>query len=246
MFRIAICDNSPKDLQRNLDVVEKWTREVHGKDIMIDVFQNVGDLLCSHNLEKYALMILDILMPKESGIDFARAIRRKGDDTMVIFVSATTEYAMEAFGIQALGYVNKPVKYHEIKNLLDRARVIYDARPQKTMNILSNEGPVKIDLMDLVCVENSNRKIRYSLRDGRCVEVSRRIGIFEEMIEPIPSEKNFVQTHKSYFVNLRYIKQVQDHQVLMDNGMEIPVAKRRLKELQNRYIAYTFEGSDHS
>ena len=44
-------------------------------------------------------------MPKRDGISLAREIRKKGDETMVIYTSSTTEYAMDAFGIHALGYL---------------------------------------------------------------------------------------------------------------------------------------------
>ena len=60
------------------------------------------------------------------------------------------------------------------------------------------------------------------------------------MVAPLADEKEFVQTHKSFFVNLKYIKSIRENYVLLDNGTEIPVAKRRKTELQNKYMAYTF------
>ena len=105
---------------------------------------------------------------------------------------------------------------------------------------MGEEGPQKVPVMDITYVENIGRNVRYNLRSGREIEAGRRNGTFEEVVAPLADEKEFVQTHKSFFVNLKYIKCIRENYVLLDNGTEIPVAKRRKTELQNRYMAYTF------
>ena len=94
--------------------------------------------------------------------------------------------------------------------------------------------------MDITYVENIGRNVRYNLLSGREIESGRRNGTFDEVDAPLADEKEFVQTHKSFFVNLKYIKSIRENYVLLDNGTEIPVAKRRKTELQNKYMAYTF------
>ena len=226
MFRIAICDDSERDLRLNLDMVNKWKDDNSDSEIVVDAFHSPNDLLESHTEDMYHLWILDIVMPERDGISLAREIRKKGDETMVIYTSSTTEYAMDAFGIHALGYLPKPVEYAELKKTLDMTK--------------SEEGPQKVPIMDITYVENIGRNVRYNLRSGREIEAGRRNGTFEEVVAPLADEKEFVQTHKSFFVNLKYIKSIRENYVLLDNGTEIPVAKRRKTELQNKYMAYTF------
>ena len=115
MFRIAICDDSERDLRLNLDMVNKWKDDNSDSEIVVDVFHSPNDLLESHTEDMYHLWILDIVMPEQDGISLAREIRKKGDETMVIYTSSSTEYAMDAFGIHALGYLPKPVEYTELK-----------------------------------------------------------------------------------------------------------------------------------
>lgn len=240
MFRIAICDDSERDLRLNAELTEQWKKENTDSEISIDIFHSPGDLLKSHLEEMYHLWVLDIVMPEQSGISLAREIRKKGDETMVIYTSATTEYAMDAFGIHALGYLKKPVEYEELKKILDISKTLYDARPQKYIHITDSEGPQSIPVIDIVYVENIGRNVVYTLRSGRKIEESRRNGMFEDVVAPLAEEKEFVQTHKSFFVNLKYIKSIRENQVVLDNGTEIPIAKRRKSELQNRYMDYTF------
>lgn len=115
MFRIAICDDSERDLRLNLDMVNKWKDDNSDSEIVVEAFHSPNDLLESHTEDMYHLWILDIVMPERDGISLAREIRKKGDETMVIYTSSTTEYAMDAFEIHALGYLPKPVEYTELK-----------------------------------------------------------------------------------------------------------------------------------
>lgn len=242
MFRIAVCDDSRWDADKVKAIVQGWLDESWDGDGEVDVYESSSKLLESHRLERYDLLILDVLMPEQTGIELARSLRRGGDETMVIYASSTTEYAMDAFGIQALGYVPKPVDREVLTALLARARVLYDAKPKKWLTIKGSDGPAKIELMDIVYVENINRAAVYVLRDDRRIEVSRRSGTFEEMVDPVSSERAFVQIHKSFFVNMRYIKSLQDESVVLDGGTELPVARRRKAELKDRYMNYIFDG----
>lgn len=241
MLRIAICDDKERDADGVRRIVEAWVAREQKDEAEYDVFDSPALLLESHNAERYDLLILDVLMPEQTGIELARTLRRHGDETMVIYVSATTEYAMDAFGIQAIGYVEKPVNEDLLTNLLDRAAAIYRNRPRRQIPIMSNDGPVKVELMDIVYVENSYRDVIYVLRNDSRVCFSRRAGTFEEMIEPLPEEPLFVQVHKSFFVNMRYIKKINDETLLLDNGTELPIARRRKNELKDKYMNYIFE-----
>ncbi len=244
MFRIAICDDDAEDLYRTRSIVESWQKKTGKEETSFSTFKDSQKLLESHKIKEYNLLILDIIMPQKTGIEMAREIRKKGDDTMVIYISATTNYAMEAFGIQALGYIEKPVDRHTLLELLDRAWLLYQATPKKTLNIISDRNPVQINISDIVYIENSMRIVIYKLRNGKELKVSRRSGSFEEAIKPVSEEEAFAQVHKSYFVNMRYIKSLQAQSVLMDDGSEVPVSKRKMAELREKYIEYTFRNGN--
>lgn len=241
MLRVAVCDDTAKDLRDTYNIVERWAAAEGDNEVAAIKFESPASLLESHKKEHFDLLVLDVIMPEQTGIELARLLRKDGDETMVIYTSSTTEYAMDAFGIQALGYVKKPVDSGELISLLERALVLYRAKPKKWLTLMEKNRPVKTELMDILYVENRNRDVIYVLRSGGQIEVSRRSGTFEEVIEPIPSETAFVQIHKSFFVNMKYIRTIREESLLMDDGAELPIARRRKAELKDRYMTYVFE-----
>ena len=58
----------------------------------------------------YDLYLLDILMPCLSGIDLAQKVRERGENSEILFLTVTREYAVEAFAVKASGYLVKPVR----------------------------------------------------------------------------------------------------------------------------------------
>lgn len=228
-------------MQNTSDIVREWKNTRIGVDILIDEFIEAEELISRHEAECYDLIIMDIRLDSSNGIDIVKNFRARGDSTMVIYTSQYTDYAMDAFEIFALGYVEKPVSYNKMKPVLDRAGLLYQTRRREYIAIHTKPGMTKVETQDIVCVENNNRSVTYTICDGRKLKVSRRAGTFEGMIEPLPHEAGFVQTHKSFFVNMKYIRNIGDELCILDNGMEIPVARRRRSIFRARYMEYTME-----
>ena len=73
---------------------------------------------------KYDIIFLDVEMPEINGVDMARQIRKITQDVIICFVTSFDKYAIQAYGVEALAYVVKPVAYAELKRVLSRAVVL--------------------------------------------------------------------------------------------------------------------------
>ncbi|BBI36462.1 response regulator [Cohnella abietis] len=69
------------------------------------------------------LAFLDISMPRENGIDFARRLRENGKQTKLVFVTSHKEYALSAFDVYAFDYILKPVEQARIHKTVQRAQL---------------------------------------------------------------------------------------------------------------------------
>ncbi|WP_141503840.1 response regulator [Paenibacillus luteus] len=76
--------------------------------------------LSDHDVD---LIFIDIILPKESGIEFAKRLREEGRETKIVFLTSHKEYALPAFDVYALDYILKPVNQERLKQTIGRAAV---------------------------------------------------------------------------------------------------------------------------
>lgn len=152
---------------------------------------------------KTDLILLDIEMPKLNGIEFARKIP---DETMVIFTTAYSEYALEGFEVDALDYLMKPIDPARFDKAIDKAMayktMMEDAAknelPQDLDHIIvkADRKYIRIRLHDILYVEGLKDYLAIRLADKRIV-VRKTIKSMEELLP----KQQFLRVSKSYIVN---------------------------------------------
>ena len=201
------------------------------------------------------LVFLDINMPGLDGLAVVRQVKESGAEMPhVIFVTAYDQFAVEAFRLEAMDYLLKPVEKGRLAETIERARrVITEKRPaepsQSTMP-RQTPNPTRTKLL----VRNSNRQfivdandvIYATIDDGLITLVTTQ---FEghsnyrtiEDLQANLDKDTFWRVHRSYLVNINRIKEVvpwfkSSYQLRMDDKKhtEIPVSRvqtKRLREL---------------
>lgn len=247
MFRVAICDNEKSDIETMRLSVEKWMGADEARKVKITEFSESRKLYevitaSETGCHEYDLFLLDIMMPEISGISLGRLIREKQPAANIIYTTSSTEYALEAYGVQAIRYLLKPIRQEEIASALDTALALCQTNSIHTMLINDSNMAANIVIEDIMYVENSVRTLSYVMRGGRVIKSIRRNGTFEEAIAPLLELACFVQPHKSYFVNMNYVQSLILERVLMENGVEIPITRRRRSEVRSCYLQFIAKG----
>ncbi|NCB64453.1 MAG: response regulator, partial [Clostridia bacterium] len=106
-MRIAICDDDPRELSRLVHLLDAYRREA-GQEILCATFSSGGDLLEHMKGGEYDLILLDVLMPGQDGIQVAREIRSFDRAIKLLFLTASPEFAAESYGVDAFYYLLKP------------------------------------------------------------------------------------------------------------------------------------------
>jgi two-component system LytT family response regulator len=179
-------------------------------------------------------VFLDISIRDKSGLDLVRFAHDLKSE--VIFVTAHADYAIEAFRLSAGGYIVKPIDDADLikaVNLaLDRARhkklasMPGGSLTQERIGIPSDNAIDYVNVADIQYLESFNSYTRV-VTVGHEFISSYNIGKFKQVTD----NKNFFQVHRSFVVNLNFVKRYENTGVVvMENNKEIPLSRNHKDE----------------
>lgn len=179
----------------------------------------------------WELAFLDIEMAQLNGMSVAKKLREHAPQMALVFATAFAEYAVEGYEVQALDYLLKPIKLEKIVKVLERFITI---RPEETKYLILEVAgeQVRFDLSEIVFLEANKRDI---LVHTQTDSFTSRISLAE--VSDIIDER-FVQTHRSYYVNLEFITHLLKQAVQLSTGESIPLSRRQAKQTQSAFIEY--------
>lgn len=192
---------------------------------------------------KAEVIFLDISMPKTSGMQLAEALHKLKNPPAIVFVTAYSEYALDAFGVDAVDYLMKPVESDRLELALDKV----EARAPKA----EPAAPQSHSSAERIPVVKSGRKVLVPIDQIRYIEAKDdysciytdndrflstiSLAKLEEKLAP----HGFFRVHRGYIVNLEF---VEDVEVISSgilqlgiNGIEgkkISVSRRRVVALK--------------
>lgn len=238
MLSVCICDDDPKDAARVRALAEGFVRKHPEFPLSVETFFSSGDLL--ERLEEkgsFDVCLLDILMPHVGGLELARTIRTRHEMTEIIFLTASREYALDAFDVAACGYLVKPVEEEKFdRTVLAAAQRL--ARPENPSLLLKVKGCLRrIPFHDLVAVESFNHDRVCTLTDGSKAVTNDTL---VSLMERLSSDPRFFSPHRAYIINLEHIAALSPDSVLLSNGQQVPVSRANLPALKQAYIKYLF------
>lgn len=240
MINIAICDDNKSDLASLEQKVKKYLNDnnIHGEVVC---YEQATTLLSELSTKNFDLYILDVVMPEVDGIALGKAIRDAGKKASVIYITSSVEYALDAFKVHAIRYIEKPIDDEEFKSAMDFFCDVFVANPHTCVMVRDGNSVQTIFVEDVMYIENHLRSVTYYQKDGKKVTATRREGSFEDEVSAFVSTGLFLQSHKSFFVNMDHISSLKQESIVMDDGREIPIARKRLAEVKNGYMEHISE-----
>jgi DNA-binding LytR/AlgR family response regulator len=186
-------------------------------------------------LQRYPidLVFLDVRMPALSGINLAKMIKQ---NTMVIFVTAHSEFALDSYELNAIDYLLKPVKFDRFEKAVEKAKEYLQYiqnKPSTTDQVLyvrSEFSMNKIQVADILYIEGLADYLRIHLKDRKSV-VTRMT--MKAITEKLP-ESDFMRVHRSYIIPVHKMLSVRN-QVIFLPEIEIPIGKTYIKEFSARF-----------
>lgn len=235
MFRIAICEDEKVVLDYESSLVKDWAAgPLCGGGLELDTYISAEQFLFeSEDKAPYDLLIFDIQMKNINGMELAKTLRKRGCDSVIIFVTGVPDYAIEGYEVGAVRYILKPVKPEVLNGLLDAAFTERQKKAEDYFVLGQGTDVQKISFEKIVYIE---ARAHYVYMKGLDFEREWKAG-FAETAAAFDG-KGFFGLRRGLLVNLAHVARITRTDCVLDSGEILPVARGVYKELNEAFIEF--------
>jgi len=224
MFQIAVCDDDAAECSRLSDYASAYFshRNIPAE---IDTYQSGVQFLAAER--GYDLYFFDVMMPRLSGLETARALRKKEEEPVIIFVTSSLESAVEGYSVCAAGFVLKPIQPPAFEETMNR--VLKERFESRTaaIQVIHNRVPLELRLEKVAFFENRLHQVYVTLCSGEQFPINHKLGDLECRLSEY---SQFLRCHQSYLVNLDSVEQMGPDSFLLRQGMVVPVSRNYYRQ----------------
>lgn len=233
MINIAICDDEEVMSDELATLLYEFFSP---KNIEIKIFQfSSGSALLKSN-KHLDLIFLDIRMNGTNGMDVARILRGRNYKGYFIFVTVMEELVFHSFEVQAFDYFVKPVNHERFIKTMERLLSVMQNASETNLFIQRGNEWSIIPFDDIMYCEIINRKIYLHLEQQEVIDFYEKLENMEKKLD-----NRFFKCHRSYIINLKYVRTYKKDRACLCNGEEIPVSRLRNEEFTNAILQYMKE-----
>ena len=234
MIKFAICDDEPLMAQELAGHLADYMKENLITAYSVSSFSDGRALLDA--IDRFDVIFLDIQMEQPDGMETAKLLRRRGDHSLLVFVTVLKELVFDAFQVEAYDYLLKPLDRARFKQTMERVLRSLARKTAEDIVIQRGTGCEVVLLSDIVYCEVLGRKIYLHKHDGTVSDYYDKLEDLERRVDG-----RFFKCHRSFLVNLDYVRGCQDGQVLLAQGERIPASRLRERELTQALLRYMKE-----
>lgn len=203
----------------------------------IDAYSTGEDLLKAK--KHYNMVFLDIQMDGINGIDTAKKIREKDEDTILIFITGIKEYVFDAFDVSAFHYLLKPIEEKKLVSVYECAVSEVEKQKQqreKALFIKTRTRNVMLNQNRILYIESRAKKAEIHTMD-ETIEIYAALSELEEQLAD-----SFYRCHRGYLVNMAFITEYDRGNITLNNGETLILAKEKYSEFVKVYMRYLRNG----
>jgi len=242
-IRSILIDDEFSALKVLQQKVEKLFPEIE----IVNTFQVPEKAITAIEKEQPDILFLDIEMPRITGFELLAKL--KGINFQIIFVTAYSEYALDALKQSAIDYVLKPVDNNDLKVAVDKAISTINEKRQnltntKLVELLSEtitkgnkiiiptaKGISFIPQEEVIHLEGYEGYTKFHLLNDKEMLSSYNLGKFEKVLN-----NTFFKCHKSHIINLDKVRSFENEgYIVLENNYRVPISKANKKAFLNLF-----------
>lgn len=231
-MQIAICDDDSLFL-------EHFCTQVEGLELArrVDSFSALGAFLAAlEDGVRYDAVLMDIDWKQdENGMDIAQRLNERAPQTKIIYVTGYNDRFSQRIFLQKAnlsGYLVKPVDSALLRANLEKVAEAAKEREEPVLTVSVSGKPVALAHREIVYLES----LGHTVNIHTCAEVVVVYEKLDKLAMRLP--EGFLRCHKSFLVNMRWVRRFQERDVLLDGGVAIPMSRSRSAESKAQYFRY--------
>lgn len=189
------------------------------------------------NGEKPDIVLLDVQMPILSGIDVAKLLPR---EISIIFITGHSRFAYEAYENDVVDYLLKPITFQRFSRSIEKViSTLRNSRSTPTSDYLTIAGKrgtvIQLKTKEILFIEALDHIMHIASINGNYKYKTTIMKLLE-----ILNKDNFLKIHRSFVVNLSFIKAIENNILIMSNDTKIPISRglkkvvlKKLRELNS-------------
>ena len=234
MIRVAIVEDEIRYQQMFEEYIRKYADE-KSVDVSVKVFSDGMDI--SEGYEPvWDVILMDIKMRHQDGMEAARVIRQHDQDVAIMFITTLAQYAIHGYEVGALDYVLKPVEYDKFAMRFDRLLRGINRKEERFIMLPGDDGKDKVEISKIrfIRVDHHNLEINVDSQAGvRNYNIRKSISSIEKEL----SDNRFVRCDQSVIVNISYITKVKKDTVEVGDII-LPVSRAKRKPFMEAIASF--------
>lgn len=222
---IAICDDEQKERETLRNLVMQYGKN---REFAIQEFSSADALLkCTDHT--WDIVLLDIEMQAPTGFEAACVLVKRKPKPLILFVTKSSRYITRGYGV-AFRYLVKPLDADEFAQAMDSA---CEEIAANRFSFQIDNALFSIPFEDIYYLESFGHLAIVHTAD---TEYRIRTSL-AELWKQLPQSRIAVP-HKSYLVNMAYINKATATEIVLTNGVRIPISRRKRQEFNETFFRY--------
>ena len=243
-MHLAICDDDMLHLNELSQMLTEC-RSAHLPFLRWSVFQTGFSLLTA--LEESVMFdayILDIFIGDLHGMTLAKTIRSMDPSTPIVFLTNSSDFAVESYDVDASGYLLKPLSQERLNATLKKINDRHARSERDGIVVRCTDGMMtRVQAHNIMYLEaHGHFSILYS-SNGTTIKTAIPVSVLAKQFD---SFSNFAQAHRSFLVNLGFVHRIGESDISLLNGTIIPLSRGHSKEFKQRFMDTVFVGGQKS
>lgn len=235
MLNIAICDDQSYEIDGIISKLNSYMLNHTYLEYYVHSYSSAEALLSDYDTGTlFDIILLDIYMEEKSGIEAANYLRSKNFSGQIIFLTSSTAHALEAYQVNAVQYLLKPIIHSTFALAMDQALVFLQASMPKSILIRSGGSDHIITVEKISYVQTNGHYQEIHLANGQMLAFRSTVTALYEQLDA----SYFMLVGKSYIINFHFVKKIHVSAITMLDGTELFPPRGSFQKIREQYFAF--------